>query len=198
VENKKSLEDALANMEAEKQRVADYQKEFAVEIEAENAKRRAFDARLAALTQEERRKVLNAAGMKHISAAPPPITPITGRWAGPTAKLKQATLTIPESQSEPASQPVTPAAAMLEQTDASGLSKRERQIRAIEIAATAQGYDALRVPTGGKKLLMEQCQKSNSELFGGGPHPFNGAWKVAIACDPPRLRMADHKKFAGK
>jgi hypothetical protein len=103
-----------------------------------------------------------------------------------------------EPQAAPASEPVTPAALPLEQTDDAGLSKREKQIRVIVAAAAAQGCDALSIPTGLKKILMKQCQKSNPVLFGAGPDPFNGAWKVAIACDPPRLRMADHKKFAGK
>jgi hypothetical protein len=84
MKNKKTLEDALADMEANKQRVADCQRELAAEIEAESARHRALDIRMAALTQDERRKVLNAAGMKHISAAPPPITPLAGRAPIPT------------------------------------------------------------------------------------------------------------------
>jgi hypothetical protein len=108
MENKKTLKDALADMEAAKQRKADYEIEFAAEIEAESAQRRALDARMAALTQEERRKVLNAARLKHISAAPPPITPIKGAWgAAPWTEPRKAAATTPA----PASEVRTPAAA---------------------------------------------------------------------------------------
>lgn len=82
--------------------------------------------------------------------------------------------------------------------DDAELSKRERQIRAIEEAASENGYDALRIPTGGKSLLRKQCQRLHPSLFGAGPDPFNDAWKEALACNPPRLRMADHHKFRGK
>ena len=103
-----------------------------------------------------------------------------------------------KTQAAPANEPVTPAASMPEQTDDAGLSRREMQIRAIEAAAAAQGYDVVSIPTGGKKILMNQCRESNPELFGAGHDPFNDAWKKAIASTPPRLRMADHNKFAGK
>lgn len=98
----------------------------------------------------------------------------------------------------PTIEPGTTATALQEQTSNAGLPKREKQIRAIEAAATAQGYDALSIPTKGKTILRAQCQKSNPVLFGAGPHPFNDAWKVANACKPPRLRMAEYRKFTGK
>ncbi|MGK5072366.1 hypothetical protein [Janthinobacterium sp. ZB1P44] len=93
---------------------------------------------------------------------------------------------------------VTPAAVLPEQTDDAVLSRREMQIRAIEAAAAAQGYDVVSIPTGGKTILRNQCRESNRVLFGGGSDPFNDAWKVAITSSPPRLRMADHNKFSGK
>lgn len=119
----------------------------------------------------------------------------TYRW-----KVAMPADEVPVSQPEaaPASGPVARAAALPEQADDAGLSKCEKKIRAIEAAAAAQGYGALSIPTGGKTLLRAQCQKSNPLLFGAGPDPFEGAWRVAIACDPPRLRMANHNKFAGK
>lgn len=85
MENKKTLEDALADMEAAKERDLDYRTEFATEIEAESTKRRAFSARMDGLTQAERRKVLDAAGMRHISAALPPIRPIKYSYVPPRA-----------------------------------------------------------------------------------------------------------------
>lgn len=75
----KSLEDALAAFEAKKTQRADYLTKHAPEIEAAKTKRNALNEKLAGLTQAERREVLNAAGLKHISAAPPPISPICAR-----------------------------------------------------------------------------------------------------------------------
>lgn len=98
----------------------------------------------------------------------------------------------------PSSEPHKPVVNMPEQPDVAGLSKRERQIRAIVAAVAEQGYDALNIPTGGKTTLRKQCQELSPTLFGVGPDPFDDAWKVAIACVPPRLRMADHDKFTGK
>lgn len=72
----KSLEDALAELEAKKARTAEYIAKHAPEIEAATAKRKALNAKLAALPQKERRQVLDAAGLKHVSAAPPPLEPI--------------------------------------------------------------------------------------------------------------------------
>jgi hypothetical protein len=75
-----------------------------------------------------------------------------------------------------------------------GLSKRERQIRAIETAADEAGIPRMEVPTGGKKKLQSICKKRHSELFGAGDDPFKEAWQEAV--DQKRLRMKDHDKFA--
>ena len=72
----KSLEGALAELEAKKTQTAEYAAKHAPELEAAMAKQNALNERLAALTQKERRKVLDAAGLKHISAAPPPLEPL--------------------------------------------------------------------------------------------------------------------------
>ena len=81
--NKKTLEVALAEMEAKKSHLAEYRVNRAPEIEAATAKRNALNAKLAALPQKERRQVLDAAGLKHISAAPPPKEPIRSRYTQP-------------------------------------------------------------------------------------------------------------------
>ena len=80
---KKSLEDALAELEAKKAQTAEYLAKHAPEIEAATVKRNALNVKLAALTPKERRKVLDAAGLKHISAAPPPIEPISSSYTKP-------------------------------------------------------------------------------------------------------------------
>lgn len=79
----KSLEDALAELEAKKTQTAEYAAKHAPELEAAMAKQNALNERLAALTQKERREVLDAAGLKHISAAPPPLEPIRSSYTQP-------------------------------------------------------------------------------------------------------------------
>lgn len=81
---------------------------------------------------------------------------------------------------------------------AEGLTRRERQICAIEQKAKDAKYDLLMIPTGGKSVLRDICMKTLPELFGAGPDPFNDAWKDAISQEPPRLRMADHDKFGNR
>lgn len=78
-----------------------------------------------------------------------------------------------------------------------GLSKRERQIRAIETESDILGYERLRIATGGKTTLRNICKKKYPLLFGAGNDPFNDAWKDAVHSSPQRLRMTEHNKFAG-
>ncbi|KAF3999179.1 hypothetical protein [Glaciimonas immobilis] len=77
-----------------------------------------------------------------------------------------------------------------------GLSKREKQIRVIVTTAETKGYKVLSIETGNKALLRKACKTSRPDLFGAGDNPFDDAWEVATRSDPPRLRMADHDKFA--
>jgi len=84
------------------------------------------------------------------------------------------------------------------QPDEIGLSKREKQIRAIVATAEAQGYSVLSIKTGNKALLRKMCKKLRPDLFGAGDSPFNDAWADAIGRNPPRLQMTDHNKFAGR
>ncbi|WP_175907935.1 hypothetical protein [Burkholderia seminalis] len=76
-----------------------------------------------------------------------------------------------------------------------GLTKRERQIRAIEEAADAKGFPRHAVPDGGKKVLREYCKLKHHDLFGAGDSSFNDAWKKA---SPNRVAMANRAKFAGE
>lgn len=77
-----------------------------------------------------------------------------------------------------------------------GLSKRERQIRAIEMEADQNAIPRMEIPTGGKKTLRATCKRNHRDLFGVGDDPFNEAWKDAVA--QKRLRMKDHDKFASR
>ncbi|URF03347.1 hypothetical protein [Cupriavidus campinensis] len=78
---------------------------------------------------------------------------------------------------------------------APGLTKRERQIQAIEAAADAKGFPRNAIPDGGKKALREYCKTNHSDLFGAGDSPFNDAWKEA---SPVRIAMANRATYAGK
>ena len=101
----------------------------------------------------------------------------------PTAKVEAVTVTQPAPAVPP---------------DDTGLSKRERQIRAMEAEAELLGYKKLEIVTGCKTALRKACKEKHPSLFGGGDYPFNDAWNEAINSAPPRLRMADHQKFAGR
>lgn len=99
--------------------------------------------------------------------------------SAPTAKMEAVTITLPAK-------------------DESGLSKRERQIRAIEAEVELSGYEKLKIQTGCKTALRKKCKEKFLLLFGAGNSPFDDAWKAASNSTPPRLRMADHNKFARK
>jgi hypothetical protein len=77
-----------------------------------------------------------------------------------------------------------------------GLSKRERQIRAIEAAADRLGYPRLSIPKGGKKAIQEKCKASYPDLFGVGNDPFLDAWSKGVA--DARIRTANHDTYAGR
>ena len=79
--DKKTLEEALAQLEASNAKAAELRARQVPGLIAEAVKRTELNARLAALPQEQRRQVLNAAGLTHVSAAPEPITPIRGNYA---------------------------------------------------------------------------------------------------------------------
>lgn len=77
-----------------------------------------------------------------------------------------------------------------------GITKRERQIQAIESVADELGYDRLQVPDGGKGKIRTTCKSKHAELFGFGDAPFDDAWKEASKAN--RVRMANRDKFAGR
>ncbi|WP_426117291.1 hypothetical protein [Massilia sp. PWRC2] len=69
-----TLEDALRQNEEQKKQA----KKLAAEMAPEMEKRRSLQVRLDSLPQDERRRVLDAAGMGHASAVPAPIEPLHG------------------------------------------------------------------------------------------------------------------------
>ncbi|WP_250459568.1 hypothetical protein [Caballeronia sp. INML5] len=78
-----------------------------------------------------------------------------------------------------------------------GITRRERQIRAIEEMADKLGYPRQQIPNnGGKKALLSQCKAEHPDLFGGGDSPFNDAWKAASKSN--RLVIANRSKFTGR
>lgn len=81
-----ALEKALAELEAKKQAAAALAAKYPPQIE----RNLALENRLAGLSQSDRRKVLDAIGLRHVSAAPRPLVPL--RAAGPltTAKREEA------------------------------------------------------------------------------------------------------------
>jgi hypothetical protein len=77
--------------------------------------------------------------------------------------------------------------------DVAGVTRRERQILAIEAAIKKLGYSALAIPTGGKKKVEQEC-RSSPELFGVGVDPFKEAWHKAVKLN--RVRTVMHAKYA--
>ena len=70
--NKKTLERAISDIEASNAKAAQHRPDLELML----AESKALKARLNALPQEQRRAALDAAGLRHVSAAPEPITPI--------------------------------------------------------------------------------------------------------------------------
>lgn len=68
------LEKALADLEARKRAAAEMAAKNAPQIE----RLKALEAKLEALPQQERREVLDALGIRQVSAAPKPISPLRG------------------------------------------------------------------------------------------------------------------------
>jgi len=75
------------------------------------------------------------------------------------------------------------------------LTKRERQIRIIEIVISSFGLDAMSIPKGQKKLIELECKKV-CKLFGAGPDPFKEAWQEAL--DQKRVRTAHHNDYRAR
>lgn len=74
------LEAALRENELRKIEAKKYGDAMAPELD----KQIVLQAKLDALPQRERRQVLDAMGLKHVSAAPPPITPLRGAGVAPS------------------------------------------------------------------------------------------------------------------
>lgn len=74
------LEQALRDLETRKKAAADMAANMAPELERLDALQEKLDA----LPQCERRQVLDAMGLKHVSAAPRPITPLRGTGSAPS------------------------------------------------------------------------------------------------------------------
>lgn len=94
----------------------------------------------------------------------------------------------------PTSEPMTPAALLPEQARDAGLSKREKQIRAIELAIATLGLSAMSIPTGEKNNVQAECKRV-STLFGGGIDPFKEAWQEAL--NQKRVRTVRHSQYSG-
>lgn len=130
-----SLEEALREHAERKIQIQNLAAEMAPEME----KRRALQATLDSLPQHERRRVLDAIGMRHVSAAPAPITPL--RCSGTN------------SQSIPQSLPATPEVLSLDhiaQRNPEGSSSPEPAPKSNDAGAwplrAPQRYQGYRLP----------------------------------------------------
>ena len=77
-------------------------KKYAAAMAPELEKQIALRARLDALPQRERRQVLDAIGQNHISAVPPPMTPLRGSGSyRPPPRAQLAQVVTPEPDTKP-------------------------------------------------------------------------------------------------
>lgn len=83
----KNTADLLEAAIRELARKKELAKQAAAEATPEMGRLAGLLAQLDGHTQDDRRQLLNAAGLKHISAAPKPISPVSGRHASPTKSL---------------------------------------------------------------------------------------------------------------
>jgi len=118
------LERALADLDARKRDAAALAAEQAPQME----RLRALQAKLEALPQPDRREVLDAVGLHHVSCAPVPLKPITGgsvRTApAPTPRIAHLIARFAGPQS-PANMPQPPSAAPPVPSEARGALKAE-------------------------------------------------------------------------
>lgn len=119
--------------------------------------------------------------------------------AMPEQNIEPVTSAAPPPASKPqaaaASEPVTPIVSMPEQTDDAGLSRREKQIRAIVSAINTLGLSAMNIPTGQKNKVRDECKRV-TDLFGGGNDPFKEAWQEAL--NQNRVRTEKHDQYSRK
>ncbi|MDO8313541.1 MAG: hypothetical protein Q7T25_16540 [Sideroxyarcus sp.] len=74
------------------------------------------------------------------------------------------------------------------------LKRGERQRLAIAEVAMAKYKNPLKIPSGGKGVLLQSCLENKPKLFAS-HHQFNAAWKAEIESDSPRFRMDKHSEF---
>ncbi|MFC0169343.1 hypothetical protein ACFFKC_14755 [Pseudoduganella danionis] len=113
-------------------------------------------------------------------------------------RLKQAKAALHSvnmSEPAPASEKVS-AMGDLAAHDVMGITKRERQIRAIEEEIAKAGYKPLAVITGGKRKIKAACKREHPDLFGAGDDPFIAAWQEAL--NQGRVRTERHTQYSGK
>lgn len=148
------------------------------------------------------------------SAPSPPLEPWQTKesWDKIATALRAYCAFIPEREAEalerliprlvaqydapaPAIESGPTATALPEQTTSTRLSKRENQIRTIEAAISKLGLNAMRIPTGQKNNVRDECKRA-SKLFGAGIDPFKEAWQEAV--NQKRVRMDKHTAYARK
>jgi hypothetical protein len=138
---KKSLKQALNDHAAEKKAAEDFKKLHEHELAAQLEEQDAITSQLNALPQDERRKVLDDAGLNHVSAAPRPLNPLPPRHA----ELANNSPAVPEP-------PPAPEQAKSEGKSAAwdGLSLEEKRA----------SLDAM-TPAQRREWAIEQAKKHN-------------------------------------
>lgn len=130
-------------------------------------------------------------------AKPLPYHPWIEKWLDAKSRTEDHVNDLPTAAPAESGQPGAGAAQLTEAAEPdTGLSKRERKIRAIEQMADELKLPRMEIPLGGKKKLESACMSRWSALFGAGKDPFKEAWQAAL--DARRIRTKDHAKYSGK
>lgn len=102
----------------------------AAEMAPELKRLAALYKKLEALPQNERRKVLDAAGLRHVSAAPKPITPLRGlsSYTPPSRPPELLAMAAPTEQLAPAQNTATPAPVKTDSATKTRSNKSEKTL----------------------------------------------------------------------
>ncbi len=139
------LETALRELDLRKTEGKNRSAAMAAELE----KQYALQATLDALPQHERRQVLDAMGLQHISAAPPPITPLRGNCIhGPIRLVQSAARELADTSATPQAILVEKKLSWQELTQEDDVARQDpiyqkKYTRAWELHAELEKWEAM-------------------------------------------------------
>ena len=181
------LEQALRDLKGHKKAAS------AIKMTPELKRLTALHKKLEALTQNERRKVLDASGLRHISAAPRPITPLRGSSCYTPPSRPPEVLAMADTKAAQNLMPVpevAPVVAVGDLAESAKVRPGEDGLLTKEIAVTFDGvnkWDAKRWP---KNLSASKWLHPARTALG-------GAGGASSVWNPLTLAQLIHSKTKG-